>query len=121
MPLGGLSTAVTRSRFSTYEYRCKYGAMQDSGYGLPRILLPLTPLNKALLVRLLALRKPIGAQPQLDVRRLQRLPDHAHEFVVQRLQVGFIPEPGGEGFEGLGSIILPTIEAPIYEALYATP
>ena len=23
MPLGGLTTAVTKSRFSTYEYRCK--------------------------------------------------------------------------------------------------
>src|SRR5215218_6360703 len=27
MPLGGLTTAVTRSRFSTYEYRCKNLAM----------------------------------------------------------------------------------------------
>src|SRR5215208_3574574 len=28
MPLGGLTTAVTRSRFSTYEYRCKKSALR---------------------------------------------------------------------------------------------
>ena len=31
MPRGGLSTAVTRSRFSTYEYRCQFVHLSSSG------------------------------------------------------------------------------------------
>ena len=42
-----------------------------------------TFVNKRLLVRQLALRGLIGAQPQRDVGRLHRLPHHPYEIIAQ--------------------------------------
>jgi hypothetical protein len=39
----------------------------------------------------------IGAQPQRDVGGLHRRPHHPHQFVVQRIEVGLIPQLDGEG------------------------
>src|SRR3712207_8639390 len=52
------------------------------------------------------LRRRIWAQPQRDVDRLHRLSYHPHKLGVQRVQVRLIPELGGEGLEGLGSVVL---------------
>jgi hypothetical protein len=76
-------------------------------------------MNRGLLVSLLTLRGGIGPQPQRDVCRLHRLPDHPHQFGVQRLKIGLLSQLGGEGFEGLSSIVLAAVEAPIYERLDA--
>ena len=59
-------------------------------------------------------------QPQRDVRRLHRLLDHAHQLIAEPVQVGLITQLGGEAFKGLRRIILPTVEATIYEGLDAT-
>jgi hypothetical protein len=62
----------------------------------PRTLHPRNSVNKALLVHLLTLRSRIGAQPQRDVIKLHRLPDHTYQVIAQGVQVGLIPELGGE-------------------------
>jgi hypothetical protein len=53
--------------------------------------------------------------------RLHRLPYHPHQIVSQGVQVCFVSQLGRERFQCLSSIILPTVEAPVYEALYAPP
>src|SRR5215217_4467564 len=60
-------------------------------------------------------------QPQRDVGRLHRLPNYPHEVVVQGFEVCLVPELGREGFEGLSSVVLLTVEAPVYETLDSTP
>jgi len=57
--------------------------MQDAGYGLGRIFLPRTPVNRGLLGWLLAFRGRLGAQPQRDVSGLHRFLGHAHQVVAQ--------------------------------------
>ena len=74
-------------------------------------------MNRVLLVGPLSLRSDIGTQPQRDVRRLHGRPYHSHQVVVQRLQVRLIPQRGREGFEGIPRIVLPPVEATIYETL----
>src|SRR5215204_551027 len=53
------------------------------------------------------------------MRRLHRLPYHPYQVVAQRVQVGLVSEFGREGFQGLGCVVLPAIEAPVYEGLDA--
>src|SRR5215211_5963901 len=40
-------------------------------------------MNKVQLLHLLTLRSSIGTQPQRDVRRLHRLPNHPHQVIAQ--------------------------------------
>jgi hypothetical protein len=51
---------------------------------------------------------------------VHRLHHHSHELVIQCVEVRLIPELGGEGFEGLSSVVLPAIETPVYKGLQAT-
>jgi hypothetical protein len=37
-------------------------------------------------------------QPQRDVLRLHTLPHYRHQVVAQRVEIGFVPELGREGF-----------------------
>src|ERR671912_2922592 len=79
-----------------------------------------TFVNKAVLVCLLILLwRRIGAQPQRDVGRLHSLPYQPHKLGVQRIQIRLISELGREGFQRLSCVILPAVEAPIYEGLDA--
>src|SRR5215203_1291007 len=91
--------------------------MRDPGYELRRILLLGTSVNKKLLVRQLALRGLVGAQPQRDVGWLHSLPYHPHQVVAQGIQVRLVPELDREGFQGLSGVVLPSVEAPVYERL----
>src|SRR5215218_794015 len=54
-------------------------------------------VNKGLLVRLLALRGPVGAQPQRDVGRLHGLSHHRNQIVAQSVEVRLVPELSREG------------------------
>src|SRR5215212_12200943 len=63
----------------------------------------------------------IRAQPQAYARGLHRLPHNPDQILAQGVEVSPIPELGREGFQGLSSIVLPTVEVPIYKALDATP
>src|SRR5215203_4678368 len=66
-------------------------------------------------------RGPIGTQPQRDVLRLQRLAYNPRNVVVERLEVRFVAQPGGEGFEGLSRVVLAPVEAAIDKRLDAAP
>src|SRR5215203_6653738 len=57
----------------------------------------------------------IGSQPQRDVLRLHRLPDHTYQVIAQSVQIGLVAQSGREGFQGLSRIVLPAVEAPVYE------
>src|SRR5215217_1606600 len=61
----------------------------------------------------------IGSQPQRDVLRLHRLPDHTYQVIAQGVQVSLVSELGRESLQRLCGVVLPTVEAPIYEALDA--
>jgi hypothetical protein len=63
----------------------------------------------------------VWAQPQREVGWLHSLPYHPHQIVAQGVEVRLVPELGREGFQGLPRVVLPTVEAPIYERLYAPP
>src|SRR5215211_5315521 len=54
------------------------------------------------------------------MRRLHCLPHHTHQVVIEGFQVRLVPELGREGFQGLPRVILPTVEAPVYEGLDST-
>src|SRR5215208_3978328 len=86
---------------------------------LPRIPLLGTSVNKGLLVRLLAFRWRLGTQPQRDVCGLHSLPHHPYQVFAQRIQVRLFPELSRESFQGLSSVVLAAVEAPVYKALYA--
>jgi hypothetical protein len=97
---------ATRCSIDFYAYEVVRGllprlygrTMQDPASELRRTLFPRTSVNKSLLVCLLALPGRFGTQPERDVSRLHRLPHHPHQVVVQRVEVGLVPELGGEGF-----------------------
>src|SRR5829696_3131670 len=88
---------------------------------LPRIPIPRTRVNKSLLACLLALPGCVRAQPQRDVCGLHSLPYHPHQVFAQGVQVCFVAQLSREGLQGLSSIVLPAVEAPVYEGLDATP
>ena len=48
-------------------------------------------------------RRWVGTQPQGDVGGLHRLPHHPHQIAAQGVEVGLVPELGGEGLQGLSS------------------
>ena len=75
--------------------------------------------TKRLLVCPPAFGGRVGTQPQRDVGGLHRLPYHPYQVVAQCLQVGLVPQLGGEGFQGLSGIVLAAVEAPVYERLDA--
>jgi hypothetical protein len=56
-------------------------------------------------------------EPQGDVGGLHRLPDHARQVVAQGVQIGLVAQRGREGFQGLPRVVLPTVEATVYEGL----
>src|SRR5215208_2944546 len=76
---------------------------------------------RRLLVRLLALWSRLGAQPHRDVNWLHRVPHHPYQLGVQRIQIRLVPEPGRKRFQSLHCVIFPSVEAPINDALDATP
>src|SRR5215211_6361182 len=61
----------------------------------------------------------VGTQPHRHMRRLHRLPHHTYQVVIEGFQVCLVSEFDGEGFEGLPRIVLPSIEASVYEGLDA--
>ena len=52
---------------------------------------------------------------------LHRLPYHTHQVVIEGFQVRLVLQLGEEHFQGLPCVVLPAIEAPVYEGLDATP
>ena len=56
----------------------------------------------------------LGTQPQRDVRRLQSLPHHSHQFAVQCLQVGLLSQLRRECLKRLSGVVLPTIEPAVH-------
>jgi len=50
---------------------------------------------------------------------LHRLPYHAQEILVQRIEVCLFSQLDGEGFEGLPGVVLPPVKAAIYKRLDA--
>src|ERR671910_3685538 len=79
----------------------------------------LTPMSKAPLVRLLPLRIRSGTQPQRGVGGLHRLRNHPYQIVAEGFQVNLVPQLLREGFQRLPRVILPPVEAPVYERLDA--
>src|SRR5215203_3545516 len=59
-------------------------------------------------------------QLQRDVRRLHSLPHYRQQFVAQGVEVRLVAQLGREGFQGLSRIVLPAVEAAVYESLYAS-
>src|SRR5918993_116718 len=58
-------------------------------------------------------------EPEGDMFWLHRLPDDRHEVRFQLLHVGLVAQLRGEGFERLGGIVLPAVEAAVNRALNA--
>ena len=83
------------------------------------LFLPRTRVNKEMLVGRLPLRSGIGAQPQRGVLGLYCCPYHPHQIVVEGVQVRFVAQPGVEGCQSTCRIVLPSVEAPVYERLDA--
>src|SRR5215208_1689778 len=51
---------------------------------------------------------------------LHTLPYHPHQVFAQGVQVCLVPKLGGECFQGLSRVVLPAVEAAVYEGLDAT-
>src|ERR671932_2741349 len=71
----------------------------------PRVLHPPDPGSTGTILtarRLALVQGCVGAQPQRDVRRLHRPPNHPDEILVQGIEVRLVPEFGREGFQGPG-------------------
>src|SRR5215216_3029654 len=62
-----------------------------------------------------------GTQPQRDVGGLHRLSNHPYEVVAQGVQVCFVTQLGREGLQGFSCVVLPSVEATVYERLDASP
>src|SRR5918994_132094 len=60
-----------------------------------------------------------GTQPQRDVLRLHRLPDHRDQILAHGGEVCFVAQPGAERDQGRRRVVLPAVEASIYGDLYA--
>ena len=58
-------------------------------------------------------------QPERDVFGLHGISNHGHEVVAEDIKVGFVAEPFAEGFERPSGVVLPPVEAAVYEALDA--
>jgi hypothetical protein len=78
-------------------------------------------VKKELLSGPLTVSRLVGVQPQGDVGRLHGLPHHPDEIIAECVEVGFVAKLGREGVQGLGSVVLAAVEAPIYEGLDAPP
>src|SRR5215204_7564354 len=79
----------------------------------------LDPARPKWLFSLLRLLGRVLAQPQRDVLWLHRLPHDRYQLGIQTVKVRLVPEPGRETFQSLSSIVLPTVESPVYERLNA--
>src|SRR5215208_7561695 len=101
-------------------YCCPSGAPISSLFTeLPKTPLLLgTSVNKAASLPA-GLPSLLGFQPQRNVDRLHSLPYHTYQVLAQCVQVSLVAQLGREGFQGLPGIVFPSIEAAIYEALYA--
>jgi hypothetical protein len=62
--------------------------------------------GKRLLVCLPAPGDCLGTQPQRDVLRLHRLPNHSHQIVAQGIEIRLVPELCGEALESLSRMLL---------------
>src|SRR5215210_3474091 len=97
-PARTLSRPTGRGSKTTYQLPiCAYSynhMMPSDGAG--RIFQ--TSVNWVSLLRLLAVSRRIGAQPQRHVGWLHRLPYHPYQVVAQGIQVRLISELGGECF-----------------------
>src|SRR5215212_9306800 len=61
----------------------------------------------------------VGTEPQRDVRRLHSFPYYIHQVFIEGFQVRLVLQLGGECFQGLSSVVLPAVEATVYERLDA--
>src|SRR5215217_8187745 len=111
----GEDTSYSHKRQRSQSYRDRTMVVNSSELTNLRDALAPTRMNKPELVGPLTLQECIGAQPQGDVGGLHRLAHHSYHFIVQRLQVRLVPELRGEGFERLRRVVLPTVEAAVYE------
>ena len=75
--------------------------------------------GERMLVYLPVTRGCVGPQPQSDVLWLHRLPHHSYQIVAQSIEVRLVSKLGGEALESLSRVVLSSVEAPIYERLYA--
>src|ERR671913_1262499 len=83
-----------------------------------RLLLIVAP-GERMLVYLPVPGGCVGPQPQSDVFWLHRLPHHSYQIVAQSIEVRLVSKLGGEALESLSRVVLSSVEAPIYERLYA--
>src|SRR3712207_6520829 len=70
---------------------------------------------------LASLRSGIRTQPQRDVGGPHRLLDHLDEVFAKGVEVRLIPQLGREGRKRLCCVVLPTVEATVYESLDPPP
>ena|ERR671916_511170 len=61
----------------------------------------------------------VWTQPQGDVLRLHRLPDHPDQLLTQGGKVRLLPQPGGKGVKRLRCVVLAALEAPVDKRLDA--
>src|SRR5918998_3453508 len=61
----------------------------------------------------------IGTQPQRHKHRLHRLPHYPHHVVPEGVQVRLVAQPGAEGLERPGRVVLAAVEASVDERLDA--
>ncbi len=83
-----------------------------------RLLLIVAP-GERMLVYLPVPRGCVGPQPQSDVLWLHRLPHLSQQIIAQSIEVRLVSKLGGEALESLSRVVLPSVEASIYERLYA--
>ena len=62
-----------------------------------------------------------GVPTARRVLGLHRLANHCEHIAAQGVQISLLAQPGTEGGERLGRVVLPPVEAPIYEGLDAMP
>jgi hypothetical protein len=86
-----------------------------------KVAYPNTSVSKELLLSLPFEDVSGSNHNETCVCGLHRLPYHPYQVVTQSVQICLISQLGGEGFESLGCIVLPSVEAPIYEGLDAPP
>ncbi len=95
-------------------------AFEEGDYFLPTLeeLVAVAPLTSEPLVRPLPLLCRLGAQPQGGVLGLHGAPDHPDEAFTQGVEVGLLSQPGAEGGQRFGGVVLVAVEAPVHEPLH---
>jgi hypothetical protein len=62
-----------------------------------------------------------GHQPQRGIGRLHGLVDHGQQVSGQQVEIGLLPEPGGEDLDGLGGVVAAAVEMPVDQVLDSPP